>query len=111
MSFESAYAQQVPFELFLDDAGTPPSPWPLADSLDGPAATTVVIGALPGGNDVTAMVYRSRVPDPSNLVAAGGTATIVENPSRMESWRLQAHLVYTIGEREYVKSRTVVRTR
>jgi len=111
LSFEAAYAQRVPFEVFLDDESSPPSPWPLADSSDGPAASQVQLGTMPGGSEVTATVYRSRVPDPSNLVADGGMATIEENPSRMESWRLHAHLVFRIGEREYFKSRTVVRTR
>jgi hypothetical protein len=104
LTFETALAQRVPFDRItaLD------SPWPVAPAT---AATTVEIGRMPGGNPVTATVHRSRIPDPANLPAAGGTGSTETNPAGMEAWKLQSHLLYTVGGKPYRKSRTIVRAR
>lgn len=101
---ENALASRMPF----DDIIGASSPWALSP---GVTTSTVVIGKLPGGADVTATLYRTRVPDQNNLPSAGGSGTAISNPSSFESWRLQSVLVYRVNDRDYMKSRTTVRTR
>ncbi|BDS08514.1 hypothetical protein NT6N_35540 [Oceaniferula spumae] len=103
ISYEKAYAERVSFETITSNT----SPWPVyPDS----TSTTVEIGKLPGGNAINATVVRTRIADPNNLSTAGGTGTTTTNPAEMESWRLESHMTYQIGDQTYVKSRTVVRT-
>lgn len=104
MGFEVALAQRVP----MDEVVGGSTLWP---SNPTRATSTVTVGHLPGGTPVTATLYRTRLPDANNLAAAGGTGTATSNPARMEVWKLQSHLVYTIGNATYRKSRTVVRVR
>jgi hypothetical protein len=104
MTYEVALAQRVP----MDEVVGTSTLWP---SNPTRATSTVTVGKLPGGNPVTATLHRTRLPHPNNLPAAGGTGTATSNPARMEVWKLQSHLVYTIGNATYRKSRTVVRVR
>lgn len=101
---ESALASRIPFS---EVTGTT-SPWALSPSV---TTSTVTIGKLPGGEPVTATLHRTRLPDSNNLPAAGGIGTLTTNPAESEAWKLQSLLVYTVGDREYVKSRTVLRIR
>ena len=71
----------------------------------------MTLGKLPGGQEVTGTLYRTRIPDANNLTTAGGTGTATTNPSGTEAWKVQSILSYTVGDRQYVKSRTVMRIR
>ena len=103
LTYEEAYAQRISFE----DMKAANSPWPIYPTK---ASTEVEIGKFPGGSSITATVIRTRVADANNLSSAGGNGTTTTNPSEMESWQLQSHLIYTIAGKEYVKSRTTVRS-
>lgn len=107
LTYEEAYAKRISFDEFTA-AG---SAWPLLDPVSPNTGISVVIGKAPGGRSITGNVIRIRIPDDTNLVTAGGTGTAATNPAEMETWRLQSHLTYTIGDKNYVKSRTIVRTR
>lgn len=104
MTYEVALAQRVP----MDEVVAAETLWPLSPAT---AQTNVEIGRLPGGTPVTAVVHRTRIPNSNNLPSAGGTGTTITNPGGMEVWKLQSHLVYTIGDATYRKPRTVVRAR
>ena len=116
LTFEEALAARVSFAQFTATDGT--SPWPLFPATN--VVANVNLGQLPGGLDdtntpvggpmVTGTVTRTRTPDPNNLPAAGGTGTSTTNPAEMETWRLESHLTYQIGNQTYVKSRTMIRT-
>ena len=103
ITYEEAYAERISFDELTDTD----SPWPIY-----PLSTTseVEIGKFPGGNPIMAKVIRTRIADPNNLPTAGGSGSITTNPSEMETWQVQCHLTYTIGDNEYVKSRTVIRS-
>lgn len=103
LSYEKAYAQRIPFEEFTA-AG---SPWPVYPAK---ADTTVTLGTLPGGRTLDATVVRTRIPDSNNLPAFGGSGTTESNPSEMQIWKLQSHVVFNVANRQYVKSRTIVRS-
>ena len=105
LTYEKAYAQRIPFSN-LTDAGL--TPWPAQPQSS--VLTNVEIGRIPGGTPIYATVTRTRIPDTNNLVADGGTGTTVTNPSAMRVWKVQSILSYNIGGRNYVKSRTVVRS-
>ncbi len=60
---------------------------------------------------VMAVVRRTRVPGADNLPSAGGGGNTAVNPAKMEVWSLQSLLSYELSSRDYVKSRTVVRSR
>ena len=108
MTYERAYAQRVPFEVLAPAAGSPNvSPWPVYPLT---TTSTVSLGRLPGGRAVTGTVIRSRTADPLNYTTDGGTGTVATNPAGVKTWRLQSVLSYRIGDREYLKSRTVIRT-
>ncbi len=103
LSYEKAFAQRIPFESLTDSS----SPWPVYPAKsEGP----VTLGTLPGGRTLTGNVIRTRMPDDNNLPAFGGNATTATNPAEMQTWILQSHVTYTISGRDYVKSRTIVRT-
>lgn len=104
MTYEKAYAEQVPFEDFLDES----SDWPLYPLN---AQQVVEIGKFPGGNAYTGTVVRTRIPDSKNLIADGGIGDDVTNPSGMEIWRLKSVLIYQVNGKDYQKVRTVVRAR
>lgn len=93
------------------------SPWPdiSATTPETPNTSSVIIGSLPGGHQIQGTLVQVRVADPDNWpatpTAAQAIALAQSNPARVESWHLQNHLTYTVGGREYVKSRTTVRTR
>gem|GEM_PF-337644 len=103
LSYEKAYAQRIPFENLTDAS----SPWPVYPAK---SEKTVTLGTLPGGRTLSGNVIRTRVPDENNFPAHGGSATLATNPAEMQTWILQSHVTYMISGREYVKSRTIVRT-
>jgi len=103
LTFERAQAERVPFETLLSDSETL---WPVYPDV---ATVNVEIGKLPGGRAVTGSVIRTRYADALNYPADGGTGTETTNPAAMEIWRVQSVLRYTIANRTYVKSRTVIR--
>lgn len=103
MTFEEAHAARISFEEFTEAT----SPWPVFPNT---SSEDVEIGILPGGRPINGTVVRTRTPDPNNLAVAGGTGTIATNPAEMETWQLESHLTYRIGEQTYVKSRTTVRS-
>ena len=101
---ETALASRVPF----DDVTSDGSLWALYPNV---TTSTVEIGKLPGGAPVIAVLHRTRIPDSNNLASAGGTGTNNTNPGGTEAWKLQSLLVYSIGQKEYVKTRTALRIR
>ncbi|MEQ1842308.1 MAG: hypothetical protein ABL994_18035 [Verrucomicrobiales bacterium] len=101
---ETALATRVPF----DDMTGATSLWAVSP---GVTTSSVTIGKLPGGQSVTGTLHRTRIPDANNLASAGGTGTSTTNPSGTEAWKLQSILVYTVTDKQYVKSRTVLRIR
>jgi hypothetical protein len=108
MTYERSYAQRVPFEILTAAAESAnPSPWPIYPQT---SSSTVEIGRLPGNVPITGTIIRWRTADPLNYEADGGTGTTLTNPSGMKTWNLQSVLSYRVGDREYLKSRTVVRT-
>lgn len=101
---ETAMSSRVPFETAVSIN----SPWPAFPAV---SETEIVIGKLPGAKEVTATLHRTRFPDSNNLATAGGSGTEETNPSSSEAWKLESLLVYSIRDREYVKSRTTLRVR
>lgn len=101
---ETAVAKRVPF----DEITAANSRWPEYPAL---ATETIEIGRLPGGISVMAEVKRTRVASLTNFSSAGGGGSLSSNPAKMETWSLQSLLSYQLGGRDYVKSRTVVRSR
>ena len=104
MSQEVASAKRVPFDEFKLGSSDYPA-FPAVDS------STVLVGRLPGGRALNATLRRTRLPMDNNLPVAGGTGTVLTNPTGMEAWQLQSYLTYNLSGREYVKSRTVLRAR
>jgi len=92
LTYERAFAQRVPFETLTG----PTSPWPVYPAT---STTSLEIGRLPGNVPIMGTVVRTRT-----------DATPVTNPAAMSIWRVQSVLTYQIGGKNYVKSRTVVRT-
>ena len=103
LTYEKAYAERVEFTDLTSNA----SDWPV---FPAKSEFSVVLGTLPGGRSLSGTIIRSRIPDTNNLAAFGGAGDLTTNPSELQSWKLQSHLLYTIAGRDYVKSRTVVRT-
>jgi hypothetical protein len=103
MTYEKAWAQRLPFSDLLADA----SPWP---EYPAKSEVQVELGKLPGGEPIQATVIRTRIPDNNNFPADGGSGTTNTNPSGMRVYNFQSLLTYTVGDRQYVKSRTVVRS-
>ena len=101
---ESALASRISFDEITGSS----SLWALYPTT---TSSTVTIGKLPGGQDVVATLYRTRIPDSNNLPSAGGSGTANTNPGETEAWKLQSLLSYTIADRDYVKTRTTLRTR
>ncbi len=103
ITYEKAYAQRLPFGELIGDS----SPWPEYPEKD---EETVELGRLPGGKVITGTVVRTRFPDDNNYPIDGGSGDAASNPAGMKVWRFQSLLVYDVGGRQYLKSRTVVRS-
>ena len=103
MTYERSYAERVPFETLLSNN----SPWPAYPTTN---TTVVEIGRLPGNQIVTGFVTRTRMPDPGNYPIDGGIGSVSTNPAAMKVWKAQSILTYSVGNRKYAKSRTVIRS-
>lgn len=103
LTFERAQAQRIPFETLVSMND---SPWPIYPDI---ATEEIEIGKLPGGRVVEGVVMRTRYADETNYPIDGGSGDEATNPAAMEIWRVQSVLRYTIADRTYVKSRTVIR--
>jgi hypothetical protein len=103
MTYERAYAERIPFDELLG----PGSPWP---AYPGTSASVVEIGRLPGNRIISGTVTRTRIPDTGNLPTDGGGGSVATNPAAMRVWKAQSVITYRIGNRDYAKSRTVLRT-
>ncbi len=103
MTYERAYAERIPFENLLETD----SPWPAYPDI---TSETVELGRLPGGRLITGSVTRTRTPSDNNYPIDGGSGTIDTNPAAMKVWKVQSVATYTIGGRNYAKSRTVIRS-
>ncbi|MDF1823932.1 MAG: hypothetical protein P1U68_04775 [Verrucomicrobiales bacterium] len=101
---ETALASRVPFTEIRSNS----SPWPEEPDV---STQTVPVGRLPGGTVVSATLHRTRIPDANNLNSGSGTGNSNSNPALSEAWKLQSILVYTVGNKEYVKTRTTLRVR
>ena len=102
MTYERAYAERVPFENLLASG----SPWPAFPTT---STSSVEIGRLPGNTPILGTVTRTRIPDPGNYPIDGGTGTVATNPAAMKVWKVQSVITYSVGNRNYAKSRTVLR--
>ena len=109
MSYERAYAERIPFEnLVATD-----SPWP---AYPQKSTTTEELGRLPArdgypdGVPIYGTVIRTRIADTGNYPVDGGTGTVTTNPAAMKIWKAQSVVTYKVGTRNYVKSRTVLRS-
>jgi len=103
MTYERSYAERIPFENLLAND----SPWP---AFPATSAVSVEIGRLPGNRPVLGSVTRTRIPDAGNYPIDGGSGTVATNPAAMKVWKVQSVVSYRIGSRNYVKSRTVLRS-
>lgn len=103
LTYEQAYAERIPFE----DLTSSGSPWPVYPAK---SSSTVVLGTLPGGSQVTGTIIRTRIPDANNLPIHGGSGTIATNPAEMQVWQVRSVLLYEIGGRNYVKNRNSMRS-
>jgi len=132
LTYEEAYAKRISFEELDSNADS----WPIFPDT---SSTFVVIGKSPGmgkllgidapasERDITCELVRTRtahdnLPDvsvdlgtkgvnPTAIQTAEYLSELSNNAAKMETWKLQSHLKYSIGGKDYVKSRTVVRTR
>jgi hypothetical protein len=103
LTYERAYAERIPFDsLTAND-----SPFP---AFPQTRTTSVEIGRLPGNRPVMGVVTRTRLPDTNNYPIDGGTGSIDSNPSAMKVWKVQSVITYTVGTKNYMKSRTVIRS-
>ncbi len=103
ITYERAYAERIPFE----DLTGGDSPWPVHPAV---REEEVELGRLPGGTPIIGTVVRTRLPDPGNYPISGGAGTLATNPAAMEVWKVQSIVHYRVGGREYLKSRTVLRS-
>ena len=94
LTYEVAYAQRIDFETLVSEN----SPWLL---FPDKSQQEISVGAIPGGQEIKAQLYRTRF---------SGAENATSNPTGAESWKLQSYLVYEVGGRSYIKSRTVFRT-
>lgn len=101
---EVALASRMPFSTVR--SGT--SPWPEYPDVN---TQTVVVGKLPGGSSVTAELHRTRIADGNNRGTGGGSGNGTTNPSSSEAWKLQSIIVYSVRDKDYVKTRTTLRLR
>jgi len=103
LSYEKAYAQRLPFAELLSNT----SPWP---EYPQKSEAVLELGRLPGGAPIEGTVIRTRIADSNNFPADGGSGSPETNPAGMKVWKFQSLVTYTVGDRQYVKSRTVVRS-
>ena len=96
LTYEEAHAKRVPFQNLIDGTAV----WTAAATTEN----DVILGKTFGGTNVTGTVKRILVPDANN----GNAAT---NPAQMETYTLYSVLFYQIGGVDYVKSRTIIRSR
>lgn len=101
ISYEVAYANRVDF----DSISSGSSEWPLYPATKD---STVTIGTLPGGIDVTAEVKRFR--KSLTRTTAGAEPVLGLGDLGIEVWELQSVLAYKVGGKEYVKACTVIRS-
>ncbi len=94
---ETALSNRVP----VADLTTHPSAWP-DSALDVPPTMnqTVSLGALPGGSPVVAQLIRFRVNE----------TPLDNSETNVTVWCLHSVLSYSVGEQQYVKSRSTIRT-
>ncbi len=104
MTKETAVGNRWPFDDFKSNG----SPWPTFPNL---SEETIEVGKLPGGTPITATLRRTKYAAVNNLTSTGGVGTSTTNPASIEGWKLQSLLTYTVGSRNYVKSRTTLRVR
>ena len=102
LTYEEAYARRISFDELTSDT----SAWPTTA-----IPAEVEIGKSPGGRTIKGTIIRTRVAYGNNITATSDANDQALNPAKMETWKLQSHLTYSIGGKNYVKSRTVVRTR
>lgn len=100
MTREAALANRLP----VADLTAADSPWPDAGGGEARFEGMVSLGRLAGGTEVTGRIVRFRVN------AAPETAGLGEGAPELTVWRLHSVLTYQVGEQNYVKSRTVLRT-
>jgi type II secretory pathway pseudopilin PulG len=109
LTYERSYAERITFEDLLANG----SPWPVFPTT---STTSVEIGRLPGGAPVNGTLMRTRIADTANYPIDGGDPTKTQaevlaiNPAAMKIWKVQSVVTYTIGNRTYAKSRTVLRS-
>jgi hypothetical protein len=103
MTYERAYAEEIPFANLVGDG----SPWPVFPNT---STVNVEVGRLPGNLPITGTVTRTLTPDPGNYPIDGGSGTVASNPSAMKVWKAQSILIYKVGNQTYAKSRTVIRS-
>lgn len=96
LSREAALAARLPFADISADA----SLWPAPAEISGIAPQSVELGKLAGGRAVTGNLRRFRTAEPVTTADTG-----------LAVWRLHSVLTYKIGEDDYVKTRSVLRTR
>lgn len=111
LTYERAYAERLPFEDLLANN----SPWPAFPTT---STTGVEIGRLPkrlpdfpNGVPVYGTLMRTRSPDSTNYPVDGGSGSPdTTNPAAIKIWKAQSVITYSIGNRTYAKSRTVIRS-
>ncbi len=104
MTYERSYAERIPFENLLEND----SPWPAYPATS--SVEDVELGRLPGDRPIYGTITRTRIPSDNNYPIDGGSGTIDSNPAAMNVWKVQSIVTYTIGGRNYAKSRTVLRS-
>lgn len=129
MTEHLAYAEAIDFTLLTSSVTTADAQATITAAAADPTALTspwpvfpaqlqqnVTVGTLPilgnaTGIPITGILRQTRNPSPLNLPANPTAAELALNPAQIESWILESHLEYRIGNRTYVKSRSTVRTR
>jgi len=96
LTYEEAYAKRIPFDDLADNS----SAW----RTTAQTTTNITIGKIYDGKEIKGTVKRILEEDPNN-----GNAT--NNPAQMETYTLYSVLTYKIGDKDYVKSRTIIRSR
>ncbi len=103
MTYERSYAERIPFEVLTANN----SPWPVYPNT---SSETVELGRLPGGKVISGTVVRTRIASDNNYPIDGGSGTLASNPAAMKVWKVQSITTYTIDDRTYGKSRTILRS-
>ncbi|HEY1084842.1 MAG TPA: hypothetical protein VGE29_21440 [Prosthecobacter sp.] len=96
LSREAALAARLPFE----DISADTSLWPVSAGTDSIAPQPVELGKMAGGRPVAGSLRRFRTAEPVTTADTG-----------LAVWRLHSVLTYKIGEDDYVKTRSILRTR